>query len=57
MKPTRTAVAFIYKFHEHFTGGIFWINGSNEKFLKASLVSVKEVSLFLRLTMTNIICL
>jgi hypothetical protein len=42
MKPTRTAVAFIYKFHEHFTGGIFWINGSNEKFLKASLVSVKE---------------
>ena len=44
MKPSEVVVDFIHNSHQHFHGGIFWINCTSEEFISDSIHYIEKVS-------------
>ncbi len=45
LKPTEPVINFISKYHTHFTGGIFWYNGTNAQLVKAATENIRKVGI------------
>lgn len=44
LKPKEPVIDFISKFHTHFTGGVFWVNGTCPELIQGAAESIREVS-------------
>ena len=52
LKPSEVVIEFVSSSHSHFTGGIFFVNATNNHFMTAAEEKIKTVShYFLELKM------
>ncbi len=45
LKPSEPVIDFITKYHIHFSGGVFWVNGSSPEFIRAAELLIQKVSI------------
>ena len=48
LKPSETVIEFIIKYHTHFSGGVFWVNGTCPEFVSGAELEISKVMSYIQ---------